>query len=208
LGDGVYEAVKALVMEHTLAPGDRVNIDALARDLEVSPTPLREALARLEADGLVRKRPLAGYTVSPLLTRQEFTDMFDMRLCARGAQPPVGRRAGERSGAGRSLPSRGRSAHRRPGQGRARFARAPLPRSTRFHDLIADPPKPLLHEAIVRLHAHLHIHRLYFPTPRPARPTRSTARSRRRFRAGTPDLAEPRCAHPPPMPASATCPFD
>ena len=45
-------------MDHILPPGERVNIDALARELDVSPTPVREALARLEADGLVRKRPL------------------------------------------------------------------------------------------------------------------------------------------------------
>src|ERR1700704_3652055 len=85
LGDGVYEALKALVMEHTLAPGDRINIDALARELDVSPPPVREGLARLESDGLVRKRPLAGYTVSPLLTRAEFNAMFDMRLVLEGA---------------------------------------------------------------------------------------------------------------------------
>src|SRR3954471_2458415 len=85
LVEDIYESLKALVMQHTLAPGERVNIDALARELEVSPTPVREALARLESDGLVRKRPLAGYTVSPLLTRQEFTDMFDMRLVLEGA---------------------------------------------------------------------------------------------------------------------------
>jgi DNA-binding GntR family transcriptional regulator len=85
LGEDVYEALKALVMEHTLAPGDRINIDALARELDVSPTPVREGLARLESDGLVRKRALVGYTVSPLLTRAEFTDMFDMRLVLEGA---------------------------------------------------------------------------------------------------------------------------
>jgi DNA-binding GntR family transcriptional regulator len=80
LGDDVYETLRSAVLEHTLKPGDRVNIDALARELEVSPTPVREALARLESEGLLRKRPLAGYTVSPLLTRREFDDMFDMRL--------------------------------------------------------------------------------------------------------------------------------
>jgi DNA-binding GntR family transcriptional regulator len=85
LGEDVYETLKALVMEHTLAPGDRINIDALARELDVSPTPVREGLARLESDGLVRKRALVGYTVSPLLTRSEFTDMFDMRLVLEGA---------------------------------------------------------------------------------------------------------------------------
>src|SRR3954466_3542759 len=80
LGDDVYETLRGVILEHMLAPGERVNIDALSRELEVSPTPVREALARLESEGLVRKRPLAGYTVSPLLTRDEFHHMFDMRL--------------------------------------------------------------------------------------------------------------------------------
>src|SRR3954452_4463078 len=80
LGDDIYDVLRARILEHSMQPGDRVNIDALARELEVSQTPIREALARLESDGLVRKRPLVGYTVSPLLTRAEFTRMFEMRL--------------------------------------------------------------------------------------------------------------------------------
>src|SRR5207302_468801 len=67
LSDGVYEAIKRLLMEHTLPPASRVNIDQLARQLNVSPTPVREALARLEADALVVKEPLRGYTAAPLL---------------------------------------------------------------------------------------------------------------------------------------------
>ena len=139
--------VKALVMEHTLAPRDRVNIDAVARELEVSPTPLREALARLESDGLVRKRPLAGYTVSPLLTRQEFTDMFDMRLVLEGS---AARWAAERADRRRARRDRGRVGGRRadldePGQdGRGSHA-AFTALDARFHDLIADAAgNPLL----------------------------------------------------------------
>ena len=131
MGDDVYEAVKALVMEHTLAPGDRVNIDALARELEVSPTPVREALARLESDGLVRKRPLAGYTVTPLLTRQEFTDMFDMRLVLEGA---AARWAAERAsdGARDAIVAESEVAAPVDEPGRTGAARTPpSPRSTR-----------------------------------------------------------------------------
>lgn len=80
LGDSVYEAVKALVMDHVLAPGERVSIDRFARELGVSPTPLREALARLEADGLMRKEPMRGYSVTPLLTRRELEELYELRL--------------------------------------------------------------------------------------------------------------------------------
>jgi DNA-binding GntR family transcriptional regulator len=163
LGDDVYQALQTLVMEHTLAPGARVNIDALARELEVSPTPVREALARLEADGLVRKRPLVGYTVSPLLTRQEFTDMFDMRLVLEGA---AARWAAERAQAAQRDAIVTESTVVGPvdeNDGRRSHA-AFTALDARFHDLIATAAgNPLLHDGIRRLHAHLHLHRLYFP---------------------------------------------
>ncbi|MEC3976049.1 GntR family transcriptional regulator [Amycolatopsis sp. H20-H5] len=44
------------------APGARVNIDEIARELVVSATPVREALARLESEGLVSRLPPRGCT--------------------------------------------------------------------------------------------------------------------------------------------------
>jgi DNA-binding GntR family transcriptional regulator len=165
LGEDVYETLKSLVMEHTLAPGDRINIEALARDLDVSPTPVREALARLESDGLVRKRPLVGYTVSPLLTRAEFADMFDMRLILEGT---AARWAAERADDElRATLIREAASTVAPGDaitaGRRSHA-AFTALDARFHDLIAGATgNPLLRDGIARLHAHLHLHRLYFP---------------------------------------------
>ena len=92
LADDVYEAVKALVMDHVIAPGARVSIDGLARELGVSQTPIREALARLESDGLVTKEPLRGYSATPLLTRAEVDDLFQFRLLI---EPWVAGRAAE-----------------------------------------------------------------------------------------------------------------
>src|SRR5262245_57795215 len=80
LTDNVYEAIKALVMDHAIAPGARVNIDALARQLQVSQTPLREALARLESDGLVTKEPLRGYSAAPLMSWKQLDDLYGFRL--------------------------------------------------------------------------------------------------------------------------------
>jgi DNA-binding GntR family transcriptional regulator len=192
LGEDVYETVKTLVVEHTLAPGDRVNIDALARDLEVSPTPVREALARLESDGLVCKRPLVGYTVSPLLTRQQFTDMFDMRLVLEGT---AARWAAERAStaireaivaeSGRAAPveapgTEGRRSH-------ATFTAL----DARFHDLIADAAdNPLLRDGIARLHAHLHIHRLYFPYAQTGTTSDEHQHIAAAIQAADPDAAE------------------
>jgi len=159
LSDDVYERLKRLIVEHRLAPEDRLNIDALARELRVSPTPIREALARLESDGLVRKRPLAGYTVSPLLTRDEFTDLFDMRLLLEGA---AARWAASR--AADSMRAEIKTEAQIPYATNDGSHAAFTAQDARFHDLIAGAASsPRLHDAITRLHAHLHIHRLYFP---------------------------------------------
>ena len=64
LTDEVYETLKGMIMDSEIAAGARVNIDALARELRVSQTPIRESLARLESDGLVTKAALRGYSVS------------------------------------------------------------------------------------------------------------------------------------------------
>lgn len=161
LGDDVYESLRSAVLEHTLAPGDRVNIDALARELEVSPTPVREALARLESEGLVRKRPLAGYTVSPLLTLAEFHDMFDMRLlleCAAARWAATRATDAQRA---ELLVEAARTVD--GGEDRAWHA-AFTALDAHVHDLVAQASaSPLLRESIVRLHAHLHLHRRYFP---------------------------------------------
>ena len=55
----VYEIVTDMLIDPRVGNrGARLNIEELARTLGVSPTPVREALARVEADGLiVKQRP-------------------------------------------------------------------------------------------------------------------------------------------------------
>ncbi|GAA0553713.1 GntR family transcriptional regulator [Paractinoplanes ferrugineus] len=161
LGDDVYETLRSAVLEHTLAPGHRVNIDALARDLEVSPTPVREALARLESDGLVRKRALAGYTVSPLLTRAEFTDLFDMRLLL---ECNAAHRAAEHATDPQRDELSQEAARIIEGGDDHAWHAAFTTHDARLHHLVAQASaSPLLLDAITRLHAHLHLHRRHFP---------------------------------------------
>ena len=188
LGDDVYESLRSAVLEHTLAPGDRVNIDALARELEVSPTPVREALARLESEGLVRKRPLAGYTVSPLLTLAEFHDMFDMRLlleCAAARWAALRATDAQRAElvevAARTVEG---------GDDRAWHA-AFTALDAHVHDLVAQASaSPLLRESIVRLHTHLHLHRRYFPYSQTAATNDEHRALAAAIRDGDPDAAE------------------
>lgn len=186
LSDDVLETLKGLIMEHRLAPEARVNIDALARELAVSPTPIREALARLESEGLVRKRPLAGYTVSPLLTRDEFTDMFDMRMVL---EPTAARWAAERAdGLSRTAVSREAMI---PYELADRPYASLTAQDARFHALVAAAAaSPLLADAIDRLHAHLHIHRRYFPHAETGTTGREHQRIAEAISRGDPSAAE------------------
>ena len=80
LADHVYEELLASLMDGRLEPGAAVSIDGTARELDVSPTPVREALARLEHTGMVRRVALKGYRVAPVFTREDFADLMEARL--------------------------------------------------------------------------------------------------------------------------------
>lgn len=81
LATRVYEAMLSLVMDGALPPGERINIDDVARRLNVSPSPVREALVRLENEGLAVKRGhSAGYAATPVIDADGLTKMFAIRL--------------------------------------------------------------------------------------------------------------------------------
>lgn len=79
LADTVYDALKARIMEQVYAPCERLTIDALALELGVSPTPVREALARLAAERLVAFEAFKGYRVSALLTATQIAHLMHVR---------------------------------------------------------------------------------------------------------------------------------
>ncbi|WP_291295462.1 GntR family transcriptional regulator [Elioraea sp.] len=68
------------IMDRDLAPGARLNIDALAREMGVSSSPLREALSALAARGLVRNEAFLGFSVAPMPDPGFLHAMFDTRL--------------------------------------------------------------------------------------------------------------------------------
>jgi DNA-binding GntR family transcriptional regulator len=61
-----YTILRDRIHSGAIAPLERLNIDALARELGVSSIPVREALRRLEAEGWVRFTPNVGAVVSPV----------------------------------------------------------------------------------------------------------------------------------------------
>lgn len=80
LADHVYAELLESLMDGRLAPGAVVSIDGTARELDVSPTPVREALARLEHTGMVRRVALKGYRVAPVFTQEDFAELMEARL--------------------------------------------------------------------------------------------------------------------------------
>ncbi|KAM9861677.1 GntR family transcriptional regulator [Leucobacter sp. BZR 635] len=91
----VYQALFQLVMELDIAPGARMVIDKIAADLGVSSTPVREALARLETQGLVTKEPKRGYFATQIMSAEEFADLWEFRLLI---EPQAAGRAAARAG--------------------------------------------------------------------------------------------------------------
>jgi len=90
----MYEVLLGQFTDGLWSPGAPVNIGALSRELNVSQTPLREALARLEHTGLVRREALKGYRVAPLFSEFELVKLMDARLVL---EPALAREAGRRT---------------------------------------------------------------------------------------------------------------
>jgi DNA-binding GntR family transcriptional regulator len=78
LSDAVATRLRHLIVDGQLAAGDRINEVHLSRQLGVSRTPLREALARLAQEGVLRSVPRIGYFVRPLDSK-EFEQLYDIR---------------------------------------------------------------------------------------------------------------------------------
>ncbi|MGW4728314.1 GntR family transcriptional regulator [Streptomyces shenzhenensis] len=79
LRDGVYDAVLEMLLSDEFTPGQSLGIDAVARMLGVSPSPVREALAELEHTGLITRAALRGYTVAQPLSREQMAELLAAR---------------------------------------------------------------------------------------------------------------------------------
>src|SRR5258708_30483381 len=71
----VYRTLRDAIMRCELGPGQRLVIDDLARQLEVSAIPVREAIQTLQSEGLVQTIPHLGPSVSPI-SRESIDEVF------------------------------------------------------------------------------------------------------------------------------------
>src|SRR5215475_290701 len=76
--DWVYEELKSAIVDLRLSPGDPLREATLAEQLGVSKTPIREALTRLEQEGLVETTSFKGAVVTGY-SRQDLIEIYELR---------------------------------------------------------------------------------------------------------------------------------
>jgi GntR family transcriptional regulator, rspAB operon transcriptional repressor len=77
--DDVYERIRDDILSCTLQPGSPVHEQALAQRFQVSKSPIRDALLRLQEQHLVEVLPRKGYRVRPV-SLADAVEMYEMRL--------------------------------------------------------------------------------------------------------------------------------
>lgn len=162
LGDEVYETLLSQLISLRIAPGSRIAVDALVREMGVSQTPIRAALIRLENEGLVMKTHNVGYSAAPMPSRAMFEHIYDLRMLL---EPFAARRAAENlSDTSRTELLALEHAMQEPDTSDAKRAYGKFALlDAKFHAVIAtESGNSLVAEALARSYAHTHLFRLRF----------------------------------------------
>lgn len=93
IGAAVYRRLREAILSGRIPMGARINELELASVWKISRTPIRDALRRLEAEGLVQAASGRGMIV-PVLTRSEVEELYEVRQALEGV---AARRAAERA---------------------------------------------------------------------------------------------------------------
>jgi DNA-binding GntR family transcriptional regulator len=79
LVDRVVETLHDRIAQGEIVPGETLRIEALAREFGISRTPVREAISKLEAEGIVVRR--TGYAATVFTpSRKEVLEYYEMRM--------------------------------------------------------------------------------------------------------------------------------
>src|SRR5215207_5628181 len=89
--EGVYRVLRAAILDGTVPPGGQLRERDIADDLGISRSPLREALTRLEEEGLVVKIPFRGAFVVEV-SADDIAEIASVRLLV---EPYVGELSAE-----------------------------------------------------------------------------------------------------------------
>ncbi|MDP2644677.1 MAG: GntR family transcriptional regulator [Desulfobacterales bacterium] len=83
VGEHVFEYLKKTVVRGEFPPGARLVENIIAQALNVSRTPVREAIHKLEKEGLLEKQTRGGFIIREL-TREEIEETFGIRSVLEG----------------------------------------------------------------------------------------------------------------------------
>ncbi|NND41616.1 MAG: GntR family transcriptional regulator [Silicimonas sp.] len=78
-GEAAYRKLHAAILDGQYQPGDRLREVDVSLQLGLSRTPIREALRKLESDGIVEHRPRIGAVIRRL-SHTEVVELYEMRL--------------------------------------------------------------------------------------------------------------------------------
>lgn len=83
LREQVYKSLKASMLNGVLPPNNRLIEERLAEEMGTSRTPVREAIQKLEKEGLIHKLPKGGFAVSTI-TDEDIEEVFGIRSVLEG----------------------------------------------------------------------------------------------------------------------------
>lgn len=157
----VYVLVTEMLMTNTLPAGARVSIEDLARQLGVSQTPIREALARVEADGLIIKEPGRSYRVAPMMDLDQVRELSELRLLV---EPPQAAKAALVATPEEVAELRTLARSLRTGRAKAgATSRADMEYDAALHHRIAEiAGNGIIVSTLARLRGHVHTYRLHY----------------------------------------------
>ena len=83
LSNKVYAAIKEMVANHRFQPGARLNVEKISKELEVSRTPVWEAVRRLQQEGLLQNIPYRGVFMVEM-TLERALELYQVREALEG----------------------------------------------------------------------------------------------------------------------------
>ncbi|WP_104177827.1 GntR family transcriptional regulator [Cryobacterium sp. Y50] len=157
---GVYDLLRTQILDNIIPPGTRVNIDAISRKFGVSPTPVREALRRLQGDNLLVTASNRGYSTTPLLDLEGLRELFEFRLLV---EPWAARTAAaNRLGNPAHYLNTELQVFMKQAEGQDDIRQHLVTHDSRFHEhILAASGNDVVRHAYEQTHCHLHIFRLY-----------------------------------------------
>jgi DNA-binding GntR family transcriptional regulator len=83
LSTKVYAALKEMIADYRFKPGARLNVEKISKELEVSRTPVWEAVRRLQQEGLLENIPYRGVFMVEM-TLDKALELFQLREVLEG----------------------------------------------------------------------------------------------------------------------------